>query len=163
MGHQGDRQVCIRAGAAETVQVPHKQASVAVEAKGKGLKRQVLCGKVQREVDEEREDITPETDACKLEREESGLWAKITGRREWNITAVANAIERELIKETYPIIMKSQEGSPVGGSKRATTTRDARGGRSQKRRRRGGRPEKEGREKEVPKEGRQQTHPMIEL
>ena len=57
------------------------------------------------------------------------------GRREWNMKAVVNAIEREFIEEAYPIIMKSQGSSPVGGSKRTTTTRDARGERSRKRQR----------------------------
>ena len=60
---------------------------------------------------------------------------KVGGRREWNIKAVANAIERESIEEVYPIIMKSQGSSPVGGSKQTTTTRDARGERNQKRQR----------------------------
>ena len=60
---------------------------------------------------------------------------KVGGRREWNMKAVVNAIEREFIEEAYPIIMKSQESSPVGGSKRTTTTRDARGERSRKRQR----------------------------
>ena len=60
---------------------------------------------------------------------------KVGGRREWTIKAVVNAIEREFIEEAYPAIMKSQGSSPVGGSKRTTTTRDARGGRSQKRQR----------------------------
>ena len=32
-----------------------------------------------------------------------------------------------LIGEAYPIIIKSPGSSPVGGSKRTTTTRDARG------------------------------------
>ena len=60
---------------------------------------------------------------------------KVGGRREWNIKAVVNAIEREFVEEAYPSIMKSQESSPVGGSKRTTTTRDARGERSRKRKR----------------------------
>ena len=60
---------------------------------------------------------------------------KVGGRREWNMKAVVNAIEREFIEEAYPIIMKSQESSPVGGSKRTTTTRDARGEKSRKRQR----------------------------
>ena len=38
---------------------------------------------------------------------------KIGGRREWNIKAVVNAIEREFIEEAYPAIMKSQGSSPV--------------------------------------------------
>lgn len=59
----------------------------------------------------------------------------IGGRREWTAKAVVNAIERELIEEAYPLIMKSAESSPVGGLKRKTTKRDANGGRSQKRQR----------------------------
>ena len=49
-----------------------------------------------------------------LEGEEGGLREEGGGRREWNIKAVVNAIERELIEEAYPIIMKSQGSSPVG-------------------------------------------------
>ena len=62
---------------------------------------------------------------------------KTRGRGEWTVKAVVDAIERgliELIGEAYPIIMKSPGSSPVGGPKRTTTTRGARGGRSQKRR-----------------------------
>ena len=71
LGHQGGRQVCIRAGGAETDEVPHEQTSVG--AKGEDRERQVLCGEVHREADEEREDRTPGTDAGELEGEESGL------------------------------------------------------------------------------------------
>ena len=122
LGHQGGRQVCIRAGGVETGEAPHGQTSVG--AKGEDRERQVQCRAVHREAGEERQDRTPETDAGELEGEESGLREEERGRREWTVKAVANAIERELIEEAYPIIMKSPGSSPVAGSKRTTTTRD---------------------------------------
>ena len=60
----------------------------------------------------------------------------VGGRREWTAKAVVNAIEKELIQEAYPIIMKSAgSGLPHRGQTTTTTTEDVNGGKNRKRQR----------------------------
>ena len=78
---------------------------LALGAKRKDQERQVRCGEVHGEADEKRQDIA----ANSKEK-------RVDGQRVWNMKTVVNAIERLFVEEAYPIIMKSQGSSPVGGS-----------------------------------------------